>query len=319
MSLRQAMLAAARRAPRLLGSSARLVADCARRQLKPDGGFRGRSPASDLYYTVFALETLLALDAPVPRHAVRGYLAEFAEGEGLDFVHLCCLARCWADLDGGPPDGTAEAVLQRLAAFQAADGGFAQSPGAKHGAAYGCFLGLGALEDCRSGSRPSGRSSIPDSPLISAKALVECLRALETGDGGYANAPGLPASTPATAAAAVVLHHLAQPVSEATADWLLARCGDPGGFAAAPSAPVPDLLSTATALHALGGLGVPLDAVRERCLAFLDSLWDARGGFHGSWADDALDCEYTFYGLLALGHLAPLGPAASTPSPRGRG
>ena len=39
-------------------------------------------------------------------------------------------------------------------------------------------------------------------------------------------------------------------------------------------------------------------------LIFLDSLWDARGGFHGHWADDHLDAEYTFYGLLALGHLS---------------
>jgi hypothetical protein len=37
---------------------------------------------------------------------------------------------------------------------------------------------------------------------------------------------------------------------------------------------------------------------------FLDTLWDAQGGFHGHWADDFLDPEYTFYGLLALGHLS---------------
>ena len=67
---------------------------------------------------------------------------------------------------------------------------------------------------------------------------------------------------------------------------------------------MPDLLSTATALHALAAVGAPLDDLREPCLDFLDSLWDHRGGFHGSWADDALDCEYVFYGLLALGHLS---------------
>jgi hypothetical protein len=36
----------------------------------------------------------------------------------------------------------------------------------------------------------------------------------------------------------------------------------------------------------------------------VDSLWDATGGFHGNWTDDMLDCEYTYYGLLALGHLS---------------
>ena len=42
----------------------------------------------------------------------------------------------------------------------------------------------------------------------------------------------------------------------------------------------------------------------ERCLDFIDTLWNATGGFHGNWTDDYLDCEYTFYGLLALGHLS---------------
>ena len=41
---------------------------------------------------------------------------------------------------------------------------------------------------------------------------------------------------------------------------------------------------------------------REQVLDFLDSLWSAEGAFHGSWADDQADAEYTFYGLVALGH-----------------
>jgi hypothetical protein len=44
--------------------------------------------------------------------------------------------------------------------------------------------------------------------------------------------------------------------------------------------------------------------LRERSLDFIDTLWSAEGGFHGHWADDHLDAEYTFYGLLALGHLS---------------
>ena len=73
---------------------------------------------------------------------------------------------------------------------------------------------------------------------------------------------------------------------------------------ASPDAPVPDLLSTATALHALSSLHTPIDGIREACLDFVDSLWTSQGAFYGTWADDVPDCEYTFYGLLALGHLA---------------
>jgi hypothetical protein len=90
--------------------------------------------------------------------------------------------------------------------------------------------------------------------------------------------------------------------------WLLDRCHTRGGFFASRSTPVPDLLSTATALHALSSMHVPIAGLCDPCLDFVDSLWTNRGGFFGTWADDAVDCEYTFYALLALGHLS-LGPS----------
>jgi len=62
------------------------------------------------------------------------------------------------------------------------------------------------------------------------------------------------------------------------------------------------LLSTATALHSLAMLGLDIGAANESALDFLDSLWSGKS-FFGHWADDDLDCEYTFYALLALGHL----------------
>ena len=66
---------------------------------------------------------------------------------------------------------------------------------------------------------------------------------------------------------------------------------------------MPDLLSTATALHALTGLHVSLSAIKEACLDYVDSLWTGRA-FCGHWADDVTDSEYTYYALLALGHLS---------------
>ena len=70
-----------------------------------------------------------------------------------------------------------------------------------------------------------------------------------------------------------------------------------------PEAPMPDLLSTATALHSLVIAGFKIDHIKEKCLDFIDSLWCGKGGFYGSWADTVVDCEYTYYGLLALGNL----------------
>ena len=67
---------------------------------------------------------------------------------------------------------------------------------------------------------------------------------------------------------------------------------------------MPDLLSTAVALHALDGMQVDFSASRDALLDFVDTLWSAEGGFFGHWADETIDLEYTYYGLLALGHLA---------------
>ena len=92
--------------------------------------------------------------------------------------------------------------------------------------------------------------------------------------------------------------------NEAAGDWLLAQTHPEGGFLAIPGAPIPDLLSTATALHALAGLQTSFERIKESCLDYIDSLWTNEGSFHGNWADDHLDCEYTCYGLLALGHLS---------------
>ena len=92
------MISAASRAGLLLGDSAALVAGFIGRQLSEDGGFKGRTEKSDLYYTVFGIESLRALDVETDWGAIAAYLDKFGAGEALDFVHLACLARCWASV-----------------------------------------------------------------------------------------------------------------------------------------------------------------------------------------------------------------------------
>lgn len=286
------MLQVARLAPTLLGESRELVAGFLRASLDDDGGFKDRAGGSDLYYTVFGLEGLLAVREPLPE-ATPAYLQRFADGGALDFVHLTCLARAWGSISRtGPPDDVRERIRTRLDRFRSADGGFAVTPRADTGSAYACFLAMGALEDL------GGDVPDPDGTL-------RCLHGVRAADGAYANHPGAAeGSTPATAAAVMVMHHLSVAPDPAVAAWLLARCHPEGGFFAAPRAPLPDLLSTATALHALAAMHADIEPIREPCLDFVDTLWTNAGGFHGSWADSTLDCEYTYYGLLALGHLS---------------
>ena len=287
------MLQVARLAPRQLGESVGLVADYLRGQFLPNGGGRDRAGNADLYYTVFALEGLLALQCDIPVEATANYLRSFGDGEELDFVHVACLARCWAALPVSVRrECPAEAILRHVARYRAGDGGYAAESGAATGTLYGSFLALGAYQDCG--------HDFPE-PL----KLVANTRFLRSDDGGYANQADVPIGlTPSTAAAATLLRNLGEPVDDSIVAWLLARRHTDGGFFATPLAPLPDLLSTATALHALSGMRIDLSSVREGCLDFIDTLWTARGGFHGNWADDELDSEYTYYGLLALGHLS---------------
>ena len=58
-----------------------------------------------------------------------------------------------------------------------------------------------------------------------------------------------------------------------------------------------------TALHALAGQHVSVAHLKDKTLDFLDTLWTGTA-FCGNWADDEPDCEYTYYALLAMGHLS---------------
>lgn len=294
MSLRLQLLQVARLAPRLLGDSTDLVRDFFRRQFTPEGGARDRSGRPDLYYTIFALAGLQALDAAPPVAAVEAYLRRHGDGEELDFVHLSALARCWASIGRERmPAGLDRMLLARIETFRKPDGGYEGDRNAAHGTAYGAFVALGAYQDL--GHTPPG-----------VLDLIRALKRLESADGAWSNVPGAPVGAlNATAGAITLIRHLGFPVNAEVARWVLAQEHPQGGFRAVPNAPLPDLLSTATALHALAALDVRItSALHERCLDFVDTLWTAEGGFHGHWADDYVDAEYTYYGLLALGHLA---------------
>lgn len=294
------MLQAARLAPNLLRESGDSVVGFLRGQINEDGGAIDRSGASDLYYTVFALEGLQAMRVEPPIDLVLPYLRGFSNGmpggkpllDDLDLVHVTCLARCWASMpDASLAATTTSRILRGIESYRSDDGGYNTRRDAETGTVYNCFLAVGAYQDLG--------EEIPD-----PEGIERCLRGLKTPDGSFANESNRHlGTTPTTAAAATLMRQLAMPVPQRTSEWLIARHRDTGGFLASPDAPIPDLLSTATAIHALARMNVSLEGIKESCLDFLDSLWTGRG-FCGSWADDVEDCEYTYYALLALGHLS---------------
>ncbi len=289
------MLQVARLAPNLLLEAGDRVVEFFNDQINGDGGAKDRAGESDLYYTVFCIEGLVAMRAELPVDRFCNYLRTFGDGADLDFIHLCCLARCWASIGGDGFDNHCRAnVARRLASFRSQDGGFNPDPdqeGNPEGTVYHSFLALGAYQDLA--------IEIPHK-----HRLAESISVLRTTDGAYGNEKSMNiGTTPTTAAAATMLRQLDIPVSEEVGAWLKKQCHGAGGFLAMPIAPMPDLLSTATALHALSGMHVSFEDIKESCLDFVDSLWTGRA-FCGTWEDDAQDSEYTYYALLAIGHLS---------------
>ena len=270
----------------------RATADFVRGSLDDCGAFRDRSGQADLYYTFFGLECAAALGLPLPADAVAAWLEAFGTGEGLDLVHLSCLARCRRRLAGTPtPGATDRAVLERVERLQVPGGGYRLRAADGRDSIYACFIA--GLTRAEWGLEPEDSAGIR-----------ECLRRFRSADGSWADVPDLPAgTTTVTSAAAALLLQLDGKADPEIAAWLRARQHPCGGFLPCPGAACPDLLSTATALLALVLLDVPLEPLRNAAREFVEATMSDRGGFTGHLFDPQPDCEYTWYGLLGLGLL----------------
>src|SRR4030095_4270552 len=176
VSLRLQMLQVARLGGRELGESAELVRAFLRGRFSTDNGGVDRAGKADLYYTIFALAGLQALDEALPINRFEPWLRSFRDGKGLAFVHLSALARCWSALGIDKLNAaTKDRLLARIENYRSSDGGYDSDPGSSAGNAYGCFVAYGAYQDL-------GRE-MPE-PL----RMVQCLKLLETPDGALANA-----------------------------------------------------------------------------------------------------------------------------------
>jgi len=310
MSIESEMLEAARRGGRLLGKPLAGMESFLLGRICDDGGFASPAGSTDLYYTMFGIESMAAIGVGVPGEKLRPYLDAFGTGDTLDLVHLACLVRCLRQLEkkgtrcqlgGRLPACTSRAkhkpaglavkaprLAENIEKFRAEGGGYSHLPACGPATAYGCFLAAGAYQDLG--------LEIPRPGGIAAK-IGGMLRE----DGSYGNVTTAAGTTPSTAAAVTALAALGQRPPDKTARWLLERRCNEGGFTAAAGLPQPDLLSTAVTLHALWVIGGP-SGPDDKTRAFVLDHRTEGGGFHGG-PGSVEDCEYTFYGLLALGHL----------------
>jgi geranylgeranyl transferase type-2 subunit beta len=265
-----------------------------------DGGFGGRDPASDLYYTAFALRSLAILGELTPETADRAasYVRLRLGGSAtvVDFFSLlyaCLLIQSAAGVDvlADAAADWPERVAALLESFRTPDGGYGKTLGSPFGSTYQTFLVALCYEML-------GRS-LPD-----IDAAVRFVRERRRDDGGFVEMKQMKRSGTNPTAAAVGLLQMTGALDDATrsgvADMLSRMQSAEGGLLANARIPVADLLSTFTGCWTLEECGASdrIDATAAR--RYVRTLERPDGGFHGGSWDGGFDLEYTFYGLGAV-------------------
>jgi geranylgeranyl transferase type-2 subunit beta len=240
----------------------------------PDGGFAGRVPGSDVYYTDFGVRAAALLD---PRCEVLTGVHQYLRT--LD-PRPRCVVECFNRLN----------IVRILGRFQRdcdidTDAVAAAVPAQPDGV-YEVFL----VALCH---ELLGRTAPPTADLV---------RPMQRANGGFSDLDddAETAQTNATAAAIAVLDMqdaLDDETAEAAAGFLIAAQTGDGGFRAHPTAPEPDLLSTFTAVLSLSWLDRLRRADTAAVGRFLQSLSTKKGGFRASKSDKELDVEYAYYGV----------------------
>ncbi len=269
-------------------------------QQRSDGGWSGREGESDIYYTSFALRSLAILGAlngslaQSSSQFLRSRLTAFESiVDLLSLVYSARLIQASCGID--PLDGYNEHWQLRLAeilhSLRRNDGGFSKSAEGNASSTYQTFLTLICHELIE--------SPIPDPAAIAAFLLKQ-----RQDDGGFLEVRVAKRSGANPTAAAIgalqVLNRVDDHTGHTAAQFLLDLQTDEGGFQANTRIPVPDLLSTFTALVTLSDLGFVEQCNLLSARRYVRAMEVASGGFHGFEFDQATDVEYTFYGLGAL-------------------
>ncbi len=277
-------------------------------QQKAEGGFANRRGKVDLYYTGFALRTLSALNVLTPdvaRNASAWLLAIGRDGDSVrlrqphgafcdtvqaaswwDSVILCEEAIGTTMLDNAERQRLQALTLERVYSMRREDGGYAKTNVETHGSLYHTFLA--ASLHARTGI------TIPHENKM--RAFLHALARPEGGfiENKYSKRPGTN-GTSAGVFLSLILGDL--DVSEKHFKFMESMRNEEGGFEAAPSAPLADLLSTYTALLTLKMAGRLNSDLLDAAAHYARSLEMADGGYTGFALESVVDCEYTFYGL----------------------
>ena len=250
-----------------------------------DGSFMNKSGKSDIYYTAFGwmLSYVLGIETDYKK---TGAFLKKQEVQQMDLIHYAAYIRCWMIqqlFEGGTLKLLLSSLFRKnirpLFDFENVPHNDMRSP-------YTQYIWLSLLEDTRN-------------PVQDKDAIIASIGNYHVSGGGYSNMKdGTMAATNATAAALSVIGQLDAYHDTDSLNYILAIQSDTGGFAATEHSPLPDLLSTATALFLLRCYGrKPTISPKN----FVEAHWLDNGGFSATLLEETSDVEYTFYGLLALG------------------
>ena len=259
-----------------------------------NGGFRGRKGSGDLYYSAFAIRGLFLLgmlddEELLPR--IADFLEDQQRRDDLsppDILSWTFCATLVHTVQGTEllPEQIAS-LLNRWERFRRPDGCFAASEKSAFSSTYTTFLTAIFYELLDETERSL---SIPVEPILERRRS----------DGGFVELPPLQYSGTNPTAAAVGLLTLLEvplPEREKTVEFLCRCQQHSGGFQAHARIPIPDLLSSFSALTALYDLDAAGKVNRPALRNFTASLRSPDGGFFGMSLDQQSDVEYTFYGM----------------------
>lgn len=220
----------------------------------------------DYYYSSFAVMSARALGVGFDTDKIGDFLTG-GDFENLDLPHTASLARSLKLLNFDVSH-----LMEKISSFEIAD-------------PYDMFLKLGALQDC--GANAGDYLNI------------ESLRKFKMRDSSFSNLEGAGFGGANPTAAAAVSEFFLRGGADSDALEALKNFQEPsGGFKAHAASVAADLLSTASAAFALKLCGQkPKFGVSE----FAALHWTGDGAFSPTVLEYKSDCEYLFYGLLALG------------------
>jgi hypothetical protein len=148
MNICQSLIEAAARSQGYLGQRRVRVIEILHSKQQADGGFCGKGTSSDLYYTGFAVLSLMAMGAEYDTAKTVRYLKEYLFDDRADLAHRAAWIRQCRLLTPEFLDGPIiSQQANALSRYRCADGAWHHLQAEASGSAYGCFLYLGACQD----------------------------------------------------------------------------------------------------------------------------------------------------------------------------